>query len=160
MSELKATTAAEIAGGGKMNIYELARKRIAAHEVPLPPKYERKAPPPKPKYTKPAVQLTAEQRMERKRKYNRDYYEAHRDERRAAEAKRRQANREQYRSASLQWYYEHREHCLQKNKEWRKAHMERKREQGRKFREAHPGYYSRANRLKRKEKRENGNIAA
>lgn len=81
-------------------------------------------------------------------------------ERRAAEAKRRQANREQYRSASLQWYYEHREHCLQKNKEWRKAHMERKREQGRKFREAHPGYYSRANRLKRKDKRENGNIAA
>lgn len=143
-----------------MNIYELARKRIAAHKVPLPPKDERKAPPPKPKYTKPAVQLTAEQRMERKRKYNRDYYEAHRDERRAAEAKRRQANREQYRSASLQWYYEHREHCLQKNKEWRKAHMERKREQGRKFREAHPGYYSRANRLKRKEKRENGNIAA
>ena len=28
------------------------------------------------------------------------------------------------------------------------------------LREAHPGYYSRANRLKRKEKRENGNIAA
>ena len=136
-----------------MNIYELARKRIAAHEVPLPPKYERKAPPPKPKYTKPAVQLTAEQRMERKRKYNRDYYEAHRDERRAAEAKRRQANREQYRSASLQWYYENREHCCQMRREWQAAHKEERVEYMRDWRAKHPGYYSRANRKKRSEKK-------
>lgn len=82
------------------SVYELARQRIAAITPPTPPKVPEKKP--KPAYTKPVVQLTAEERREAKRKYNREYYAAHKEIIRKRENERRKKNSEYYRSYSLQ----------------------------------------------------------
>ncbi len=141
---------------------QLARQRLAATDLtkfaPPPPK-RKKAEPEQPKYTTPAVKMSAEERKAKQKAYAHAYYLAHKDEKKKRDAEYRQKNPELYRSNSLQWYYDHKEHCNARNKEWREAHKEQKLENHRKWMAKHPGYYTKEARLKRKEKRDNGRTA-
>lgn len=138
---------------------QLARQRLAQVDIakfaPPPPKRKKSEPEP-PKYTKPKVQLTAEERAAKKKAYNHDYYLSHKEEIRAKNDAFRKAHPHTYTSSSLRWYYSHREHCLEKNREWRMNNKERKVEYSREWRKKHPGYYTKEQKQKRKEKRENG----
>lgn len=138
---------------------QLARQRLAATDIakfaPPPPKSKKDDPEP-PKYTKPAVRMSAAERKAKQKAYAHAYYIAHKDEKKKRDAEYRQKNPELYRSNSLQWYYDHKEHCSQKNREWRESHKEQKLENHRKWMANHPGYYTKEAKLKRKEKRENG----
>lgn len=137
---------------------QLARQRLAATDLekfaPPPPK-RKKAEPEPPKYTKPAVKMSAEERKAKQKAYAHAYYLAHKDEKKKRDAEYRQKNPELYRSNSLQWYYDHKEHCNARNKEWREAHKEQKLETHRKWMAKHHGYYTKEAKLKRKEKRDN-----
>lgn len=141
---------------------QLARLRLAATNLtkfaPPPPKRKKDEPEP-PKYTKPAVKMSAAERKAHKKAYAHAYYIAHKDEKKKRDAEYRQKNPELYRSNSLQWYYDHKEHCNARNKEWRESHKEQKLEAHRKWMAKHPGYYTKEAKLKRKEKRENGQTA-
>ena len=141
---------------------QLARLRLAATNLtkfaPPPPKRKKDEPEP-PKYTTPAVKTSAEERKAHKKAYAHAYYIAHKDEKKKRDAEYRQKNPELYRSNSLQWYYDHKEHCNARHKEWRESHKEQKLEAHRKWMAKHPGYYTKEAKLKRKEKRENGQTA-
>lgn len=138
---------------------QLARQKLAntdlAKFAPPPPKSKKDDTEPT-KYTKQAVNTSAEERKAHKKAYAHAYYLAHKDEKKKRDAEYRQKNPEVYRSNSLQWYYEHKEHCSQKNREWRESHKEQKLENHRKWIAKHHGYYTKEAKLKRKEKRENG----
>lgn len=138
---------------------QLARQRLAATDLakfaPAPPKRKNVEPEP-PKYTKPAVKMSAEERKAHKKAYAHAYYLAHKAEKKKRDAEYRQKNPEVYRSNSLQWYYENKDRCNARNKEWRESHKARKLESHRKWIANHPGYYTKEAKLKRKEKRDNG----
>lgn len=138
---------------------QLARQKLGATDLakfaPPPPK-RKKAEPKQTKFTTPAVKTSAEERKAYKKAYAHAYYIAHKDEKKKRDAEYRQKKPEVYRSSSLQWYYDHKEHCSQKNREWRESHKEQKLESHRKWMASHPGYYTKEQKQKRKEKRENG----
>lgn len=138
---------------------QLARQRLGATDLAkfAPPPKRRKAEQEPPKYTTPAVKTSAEERKEYKKAYAHAYYLAHKDEKKKRDAEYRQKNPEVYRSNSLQWYYDHKDRCNARNKEWWESHKERKLETHRKWMAKHPGYYTKEQKQKRKEKRENGN---
>ena len=137
---------------------QLARQKLANTDLSkfAPPSKRKKAEPEQPKYTKPAVKMSAAERKAKQKAYAHAYYIAHKDEKKKRDAEYRKKNPELYRSNSLQWYYDHKEHCCQKNREWRETHKEQKLESHRKWMANHPGYYTKEQKQKRKEKRENG----
>lgn len=106
------------------NAQQLARQKLANTDLskfaPPPPK-RKKAEPEKPKYTKPAVKISAEERKAHKKAYAHAYYLAHKDEKKKRDAEYRKKNPELYRSNSLQWYYENKDRCNARNKEWRET---------------------------------------
>ena len=146
----------------KPTAQQLARQKLANIDLskfaPQPPK-KKKAEPEPPKYTKPAVKISAEERKAHKKAYAHAYYLAHKDEKKKRDTEYRKKNPELYRSNSLQWYYENKERCNERNKEWRETHKEQKLQAHRKWIASHPGYYTKEAKLKRKEKRENGRTA-
>lgn len=145
-----------------MTAQQLARQRLANVDLARfapPPPIRNKAKPEPPKYTKPAVRMSAAERKAKQKAYAHAYYIAHKDEKKKRDAEYRKKNPELYRSNSLQWYYDHKEHCSQKNREWRESHKEQKLENHRKWMANHPGYYTKEAKLKRKEKRDNGRTA-
>ncbi|MBR2863082.1 MAG: hypothetical protein IKB97_05945 [Bacteroidaceae bacterium] len=137
---------------------QLARQRLAETDLtkfaPPPPKRKKDDPEPT-KYTTPAVKTSAEERKAHKKAYAHAYYLAHKDEKKKRDAEYRQKNTEVYRSNSLQWYYENKDRCNARNKEWRESHKEQKLETHRNWMASHPGYYTKEQKQKRKEKREN-----
>lgn len=138
---------------------QLARQKLANTDLAkfAPPPKRKKAEPEPPKYTTQAVKTGAEERKAHKKAYAHAYYLAHKDEKKKRDAEYRQKNPEVYRSNSLQWYYDHKDRCNARNKEWRESHKDRKLESHRKWIANHPGYYTKEQKQKRKEKRENGN---
>lgn len=137
---------------------QLARQRLAATDIAkfAPPPKRKKAEPEPTKYTTPAVKTIADERKAHMKAYAHAYYLAHKEEQKRRNEEYRKKNPEAYRSNSLQWYYDHKEHCNARNKEWRESHKEQKLETHRKWMENHPGYYTKEQRQKRKEKRDNG----
>lgn len=138
---------------------QLARQKIAntdlAKFAPPPPKRKKDEPEPT-KYTTQAVKTGAEERKAHKKAYAHAYYLAHKEEQKKRNEEYRKKNPEAYRSNSLRWYYSNKELCNARNKEWRESHKEQKLESHRKWMEKHPGYYTKEQRQKRKEKRDNG----
>ena len=140
----------------KPTAQQLARQKLAATDLskiaPPPPK-RKKAEPEQTKYTKPAVRMIAEERKALMKAYAHAYYLAHKEEQKKRNEEYRKKNHEAYLSNSLQWYYDHKEHCNARNKEWRESHKKQKLESHRKWMAKHPGYYTKEQRQKRKEKR-------
>lgn len=146
----------------KPTAQQLARQRLAAIDLAkfAPPSPKRKkAEPEPPKYTTQAVKTGAEERKAHKKAYAHAYYLAHKAEKKKRDVEYRQKNPEVYRSNSLQWYYSHKDRCNARNKEWRESHKEQKLETHRKWIASHPGYYTKEQKQKRKEKRENERTA-
>lgn len=137
---------------------QLARQRLAATDISkLAPPPKRKKDEPEPtKYTNPSVKTSEDERKARMKAYAHAYYLAHKEEQKKRNEEYRKKNPEACRSNSLQWYYDHKEHCNARNKEWRESHKEQNLESHRKWMEKHPGYYTKEQRQKRKEKRDNG----
>lgn len=137
---------------------QLARQKLAATDIAkfAPPPKRKKAEPEQTKYTKPAVRMISEERKAHMKAYAHEYYLAHKEEQKKRNEEYRKKNHEAYLSNSLQWYYDHKDHCNARNKEWRESHKEQKLESHRKWMAKHPGYYTKEQRQKRKEKRDNG----
>ncbi len=123
---------------------QLARQRLAATDLARfapPPK---KAEPDKPKITKPAVILSAEEKKERQRAYARAYYER---------------NKDYCRERSKQWAAEHRDQARQFSRNYYWAHKEDRNEASKKWRDNHKDIYNarmREYRRKQREKRHDG----
>ena len=136
---------------------QLARQKLANTDLAkFAPTKRKKDEPETTKYTTPAVKTIADERKAQMKAYAHAYYLAHKEEQKKRNEEYRKKNPEAYRSNSLQWYYANTEHCNARNKEWRESHKEQKLESHRKWMEKHPGYYTKEQRLKRKEKRDNG----
>ena len=88
----------------------------------------------------PRAKLTEEERKERKREYQRRYYEANKEQ--ESERNRRwyeanyEANKEQYQESSRRWYEANKEQELERMRRWREANKEQFLECQRRWREA------------------------
>ena len=138
----------------EMTAQQIARKRLAQMDIAMfaPPPKKTKPEPIEAKYTKPKVILSAEERKEKVKEYNHNWYVTHKEHKKEIERKRREANPESYRSNSLKWYYENHEKCCEKHREWYRKNKEHKYEYMKEWRKKHPGYYTKEAKLARSKK--------